>query len=69
MKCPKCKKEMEKGYLQSGRQILFSPVKKKLNPSRYSKKTDTRITSFFDYAVDAYICKDCKEVVFNYKDL
>ena len=61
MKCPYCDKEMEKGFIQGARGVLFSPEEKMLIyiKNLFSKK-DINITgSIFELTSPAHYCYDC----------
>ena len=58
MKCPYCDREMEKGFIQGARGVLFSPDEKMLFYT-ISKK-DIKITgSIFELASPAHYCYNC----------
>ena len=68
MKCPKCEKDMQAGFLQAGNIIAFNKTRHKisLNPK---DKDDVMIArkSFTSTDCHGYICKECGLVVFDYK--
>ena len=66
MKCPKCEKDMQAGFLQAGNIIAFNKTRHKisLNPK---DKDDVMIArkSFTSTDFHGYICKECGLVVFD----
>ncbi len=69
MNCPKCNKEMQLGYLQTGNLIAFNKQRHKLslNPKDPEDVMIARKT-FSSNDFKGYICKDCGFVVFDYKN-
>ena len=64
MKCPYCGEEMQTGYLQSARPVLWSPQKKKMM-FLASEMEDVRITEGLwngCFAVADY-CELCEKVI------
>lgn len=67
VKCPICNKEMEEGYIQGARGVLFSPDIKQflISKSPFSEK-DIKITnSIFSCHSPAYYCYDCDCLVWK----
>ena len=66
MKCPKCSSEMEKGYVQAVNALAW--VKEKRVFSLMPLKDDVILGSNLigPVALEAYICKECKEVLMSY---
>ena len=59
MNCPYCGKEMEFGYLHSGREpVIWSPKEFKL--FAVSGKKDELLVRYGDISSEAYICKNCR---------
>lgn len=68
MKCPYCKEKMEAGYLQTGTRIAWTKAihKLSLNPRRGEVMLENNMFKGADF--QAYICKQCKKVLFDYSD-
>lgn len=69
MKCPYCDKEMEKGFVQSARTVLYTTEK---NEGLFTIKAkgDIVLTSnnWTNPTCIAYHCRDCKKVVIDYSE-
>ena len=69
MKCSKCGKEMQNGFLQTTNIIAFNQTRHKisLNPKN---EADVMIARKAVTGTDfqGYICKECGLVVFDYKN-
>ena len=67
MKCPICDKEMEKGFVQSARRVIFTNDK---NEGFFDiKAKDDIVLSSNNWTHPiciAYHCSDCKKVVIDY---
>lgn len=68
MKCPKCGKDMQAGFLQTQKMVAFNKTRHKisLNPK---DDDDVMITRKALTGTDfqGFICKECGLVVFDYK--
>lgn len=69
MKCQICGDEMEKGYLEAYRALLWAKKKHNLSLS----PTDGEIAFYklnpFSYMnLEAFICKQCKKIVIDYEN-
>jgi hypothetical protein len=63
MKCPYCGEEMHKGLVQSGRDIFWSPKKKKIFFIPISPD-DILIAGGLNGATkESHFCKDCKKII------
>ena len=70
MKCPKCGKDMQAGFLQAGNMIAFNKTMHKisLNPK---DKDDVLIAKnlYMSTNFHGYICIECGLVIFDYKNI
>ena len=66
MKCPICGKEMEKGYIQSGRTAFFTTKKKHVFFVAGSQDVVLTEDNFTCPTGDAYNCKECKKIIIDY---
>lgn len=68
MKCPSCNEQMELGYLQTGTRIAWTKRIHKI--SLLPKKGEVMLENNLIKGVnfEAYICKKCKKVLFDYSD-
>ncbi len=66
MKCPYCGKDMEDGFIQGARGVLFSPYEKVVlilkNP--FSKR-DVKLTNFLESSSPAFYCYDCECLIWK----
>ena len=69
MNCPYCGKEMEKGFMQSARTVLFTTQKNE-GAFTWKGKGDIVLTAnnWLNPTCIAYHCKDCKKVVADYSE-
>ena len=69
MKCFKCGKEMQNGFLQTINIVAFNQTRHKisLNPKNEADVMIAR-KAFTGTDFQGYICKECGLVVFNYKN-
>ena len=69
MKCSKCGKEMQNGFLQTTNIIAFNQTRHKisLNPKNEAYVMIAR-KAFTGTDFQGYICKECGLVVFDYKN-
>ena len=67
MKCPCCSNEMTKGWVQSGRRVLFTTIKNE-SGLVIKDKSDVVLTvnNFVNPTCIAYHCGNCKKVVIDY---
>ena len=68
MRCPYCKKEMEYGFVQSSKEIIFSDDKRK-SPFVGPRDGDIRLTSGFwaPATCKAWHCPECRKVIIEYE--
>lgn len=66
MNCPCCNAEMEKGYLQSNRMILWAKKKHKISLLPRDGEVVIGENFFSVVALEAHICKQCKKVLVDY---
>lgn len=67
MKCPFCQREMEKGFLQSGRSVLWTPQKHRL--SLKPKNAGELIVAedpLGGATVPGFCCKSCRRILLEY---
>lgn len=69
MVCPYCKKEMEKGVIESSREIAWKRKKSLITAAKFHKDAVLLaplllITNTF---VVAYLCRNCKKVIIEYE--
>ena len=69
MKCSKCGKEMQNGFLQTTNIVAFNQTRHKisLNPKNEADVMIAR-KAFTGTDFQGYICKECGLVVFDYKN-
>ena len=63
MQCPFCHAEMESGYLQSARMIIWSPEKKAFFPSFGFGKKDVSVTGLLTTDQKSWFCRACNKIV------
>ncbi|MGM9661947.1 MAG: PF20097 family protein [Oscillospiraceae bacterium] len=65
MNCPKCGKEMRKGFLSAKKPIHFTE-----NPGKmtiFKGKGDVTVSGILDYDdPEAWLCEDCRRVIVAY---
>lgn len=70
MNCPKCRRDMMSGFLQTGNLIAFNKTRHRvsLNPKQ---EEDVMIANkvFTGSDFHAFICKECGRVLFDYKNI
>ena len=67
MNCPFCGREMEVGFLQGGRFLLWAVRRHKI--SLLPREEDVLLAENhwnFVTVKDAYLCRNCKKVLFDY---
>lgn len=64
--CPKCGKEMEKGYIYAPRDIMWADDDRKKSIGIGDEKLLSNGLSFNFKKVPAYRCKDCNIAAFEY---
>jgi len=71
MKCPYCDTEMEKGVIQSAREVFWSCKKRKLFFRASADKGDVLIAQlgWNGSFAESYLCRRCKKVIFDYSKL
>lgn len=70
MTCPYCNHEMEKGVIESSREIAWKRKKTFITAAKFHKDAvvlapQLYITNTF---VVAYLCRNCKKVIIDYDD-
>ncbi len=69
-KCFKCGGEVEKGYIQSSREITWVPKLSKMITDPHfinnSVILSSDLSNFAIWHVDAYLCKKCESVFVDY---
>lgn len=68
MTCPFCGKEMEEGYLQSARPIVWAEDEKAFFPSVAFGKKDVSVTGMLDTVQKSYLCRTCNKIVTDLSD-
>ena len=69
MKCQICGNEMEKGFLEAYKVLLWSQKKHKLSLAQENGEVGFYKYNPFSYMyLDAYICKQCKKIVIDYEN-
>ncbi len=68
MECPYCGDEMDKGVIQSAREIFWSIKKKKVFFISDISNGDVSIAPFgwSGSKAEAYLCKSCKKMIIDY---
>lgn len=71
MNCPKCKKEMRNGYLFCSKDGAFSFANEVPGIFRNARNADgfaeiTKLKASRRTQIEASICEECREVVFDY---
>ena len=66
MKCPYCETEMEQGFIQGARGVIWSKIKKRL--FLVAEDDDIDITSGFLFGshATACLCRKCKKIIIDY---
>lgn len=69
MNCPFCGKEMEQGFVQSARRVLYTAQKNE-GPFSIKAKGDIVLTAnnWVNPTCVAYHCRSCKRVVIDYSE-
>ena len=69
MKCPLCDNEMENGFIQAGRVMLWvqKPHKVTLLPRNNEVEIVYEPNPFIIPSIPAEICKKCKKIWFDYE--
>lgn len=69
MNCPKCGKEMEKGWINSAREVIYTQVPKRMMITA-TQIGDISLTThnMTGARCEAYVCRDCHWVVVPYED-
>jgi len=68
MICPYCNKEMEAGYLQTGSRIAWTKEIHKFSILPRKGEIMLENNVFKGVNFQAYICKHCKKILFDYSD-
>jgi len=70
MKCPCCKKEMEKGLMQSSRDLFWTAEPKQywMPPQEENGDVDVSILRLTGNGAQAYLCRDCKQLLMGYTE-
>jgi ribosomal protein L40E len=72
VECPKCGEEMEKGFIAAW-YVFWTDRKQeifwKAPPSEDVIIKPTSLFHMYDKSIEAYRCKKCKLVLFNYSDV
>lgn len=67
MNCPKCKRTMEKGYLQTGNIIAFNKKRHKISlNSKDPEDVMVARKTFLSNDFSGNICKECGLICFDY---
>lgn len=66
MNCPCCNTEMERGFLQGGRMLLWAKRRHKLSLLPRDEDVVLGENYFAAVTLKAYICKQCKKVLVDY---
>ncbi len=67
MKSPDCLSEMERGFIQSGRCILWTKEKQRLTMKPESREAFILAENMLGGAVvSAFHCKSCRKIVIEY---
>lgn len=66
MKCPYCGREMEEGYLQSMKEVIYAKKPHKI--LSIPRKDDIRLTTnaIAPATCDAWRCASCRKVMIHY---
>lgn len=68
MRCPYCNEEMEQGYLQTMQRIAWTKKIHKISLLPKDGEVLLENNTFKGANFQAYICKQCKKVLFDYSD-
>ena len=70
-KCPRCEKEMKKGFIQSGTRLAWVPKVSKVSVEPSLNKESVLLSKqnrFSINYVDAYLCEQCKRILVDYSN-
>ncbi len=69
MNCPKCGKKMEKGWINSAREVIYTQALKKMFITA-SKIGDISLTThnMTGPRCEAYVCRECHWVIVPYEE-
>ena len=67
MRCPYCKNEIEYGFVQSNKEIIYTNSEKN-SPLVWARKGDVRLTPGFwgPATCSAWHCPGCRKVIIEY---
>ncbi len=68
MRCPYCNEEMQQGYLQTGQRIAWTKKIHKISLLPKDGEVLFANNTIRGTSFQAYICKGCKKVLFDYSD-
>lgn len=68
MKCPYCNNEMEKGYVQSSKEVYYTTNPTKFPFLAFAKVEDLNLTKglFAPVTIEAWNCPVCKKLLIEY---
>ena len=66
MNCPYCESEMEQGFIQGARGVIWSKHKKRLSLLAVDDDIDVTSGFWFGGHADAYLCRNCKKILIDY---
>lgn len=70
MNCPKCGKEMQSGFLQTGNIVAFNKTRHKISlNSKHEEDVMIAKKALTSSDFHAFICKECGLVLFDYKNV
>ena len=68
MKCPLCRNDMESGFIQAGRVVLWMQKPRKvLFPRKNEELIVYEENPFVIPSIPAEICKECKKIWLDYE--
>ena len=68
MLCPFCNKEMQKGYLQSPRGIMWGPRKKLFISATKVDEFYVSDSGFLGGIANSHYCSNCKKIIVDAED-
>lgn len=68
MNCPYCNNEMEKGYIQSSKEVYYTTKPTKFALLASAKIEDINLTKgiFAPVTIESFNCPVCKKILINY---
>jgi hypothetical protein len=69
MECPFCNKEMENGFVQSGKEIFWGDKKHKVFCFPHDEGEFSLADGWNSAVINACCCRDCKKIIIDYSNI